>query len=66
MTDTAKKKIPKEVAVSTVCTLYGLNPAEFSGLLELLGCINPEQKSKILFVSLAWAAKDMMENSMLS
>lgn len=60
------KEIPKEVAVATVCRLYGLDMAELSELLELIGCIDPEQKSKVLLICAAWAAKDMIDNSLLA
>lgn len=53
-----------EVAIATVCDCFGLDTAEFSRLLEMLGCISTEQKSNILILGAAWAAKDMMENRM--
>ncbi len=53
-----------EVAVATVSNAYGLDTAEFSKMLEILGCITPEQKNTIMIYSTAWAAKDMMENKM--
>lgn len=56
------KEIPKEAAVAAVCETYHLNTSEFSDLLELLGCISPEQKSRILVFSTAWAVKDMIDN----
>lgn len=56
------KVIPKEAAVAVVCETYHLNTSEFSDLLELLGCISPEQKSRILVLSAAWAVKDMIDN----
>lgn len=58
------KEIAKEAAVVTVCEKYNLNTAEFCELLELLGHISPEQKSRILMFSAAWAVKDMIENKM--
>lgn len=53
-----------EIAVMHVCTAYGLDAAEFSRLLALLGSITPEQKNRVVMLSAAWAARDVMENSL--
>lgn len=51
-------------AVAAVSNAYGLNVREFSEMLELLNCIDSQQKSKILISSAAWAAKDIMDNKL--
>lgn len=51
-------------AVAAVSDAYGLDVQEFSEMLELLSCIDDQQKSKILISSAAWAAKDIMDNKL--
>lgn len=51
-------------AVAAVSNAYGLDVKEFSEMLELLRCIDAQQKSKILISSAAWAAKDIMDNKL--
>lgn len=51
-------------AVVAVSNEYGLDVQEFSEMLELLRCIDSQQKSKILISSAAWAAKDIMDNKL--